>query len=136
MKKLFCILLLSVFSLVAEAGVKVITHASNSQSLSKSEVARIYLHKALSFPSGQQAVPIGQQDGSPVTKYFQSRVLDKSQSQVKAYWSKLIFTGKGTPPKKVSSDADVIALIKNNPNIIGYVSSDAVTDDVAVVAEF
>jgi ABC-type phosphate transport system substrate-binding protein len=67
---------------------------------------------------------------------FEKKVLNKSASQIKAYWSKLVFTGKGTPPKEVSSDAEVINLIKSNPNLIGYVDESSVTGDVKVIATF
>jgi hypothetical protein len=46
----------------------------------------------------------------------------------------LVFTGKGTPPKEISSETDVIELVKNNQNIIAYIDSDKVTGDVRVIA--
>ena len=65
---------------------------------------------------------------------FDESVLGRSTSQVTSYWSKLVFTGKGTPPKEISSETDVIELVKNNQNIIAYIDSDKVTGDVRVIA--
>ena len=136
--KILTILVLTVLfisnSVCAE--VVVIVHPSNSSSLDSSTISRIFTGKAKSFPSGNKAIPINQNESSSATGEFNDKVLKKSSSQLKAYWSKLVFTGKGTPPKAVGNDAEVIQLVANNPNIIGYVSSSAVNDSVKVVATF
>ena len=118
------------------AEVVVIVHPSNSSSLDSSTISRIFTGKAKSFPGGNKAIPINQDESSSVTGEFNNKALNKSSSQLKAYWSKLVFTGKGTPPKSVGNDAEVLQLVSNNPNIIGYVSASAVNDSVKVVATF
>lgn len=131
MKKLLLTLLLSVFASQAFA-VNIIVHPSNSAALDKQSISRIYLGKAKSFPGGGQAVPI---ENSSNAAEFNSNVLNKSDSQLKAYWSKLIFTGKGQPPKKVGTDAEVIALIAANPNMIGFIAGEG-DGSVKVVGQF
>jgi hypothetical protein len=59
--------------------------------------------------------------------------LGRSSSQVSAYWSKLVFTGKGIPPKEVADDAAVVDLVSKNPSVIGYIDKASVTDAVKVV---
>jgi ABC-type phosphate transport system substrate-binding protein len=125
-----------IFSASAFSGVAVIVHPSNADALGDTEISRIFLGKMKTFPGGGQAIPINQSEGSAPRGDFEKKVLNKSASQIKAYWSKLVFTGKGTPPKEVSSDAEVIDLIKSNPNLIGYVDESAVTGDVKVIATF
>lgn len=123
------------FSTVASAEVAVIVHPSNANALDKSAITRIYTGKAKSFPNGEQAVPINQADGG-TTDEFNKAVLNKSTSQLRAYWSKLIFTGKGAPPKVVNSEDEVLNLVSTNPNIIGYIDASKVNDSVKVVATF
>ncbi len=135
MKKLLISLAL-LLSSTAQAGVAVIVHPSNASNLGQAEISRIFLGKMKSYPGGGPAVPINLAEGSGPRGEFEKAVLKKSASQIKAYWSKLVFTGKGTPPKEVANDAEVINLIKSNPNLIGYVSDTAVTGDVKVVATF
>ena len=77
-----------------------------------------------------------QEESSSARKEFDSNVLSKSGSQLKAYWSKLIFTGKGSPPKEVSNDADVIDLISKNPSMIGYIDAASLNDTVKSVGQF
>lgn len=116
------------------AEVAVIVHPSAGiDSLTEDDVARLFLGKAKSFPNGTQAVPVNQDEGSPVREMFNEGVTKKNASQYKAYWSQLVFTGKGTPPKDVGGNAEVKSLIAANPNMIGYVDSSAVDGSVKVV---
>lgn len=124
------------YSSFAFSGVAVIVHPTNSAELSETEISRIFLGKMKSFPGGGQAIPINQTEGASTRGDFEGKVLNKSASQIKAYWSKLVFTGKGTPPREAGSNADIVNLVKDNPNIIGYIDEAAVTGDVKVIATF
>ena len=135
MKYVLCLIAI-LFSSSVWPGIAVIVHPSNASSLDKAEISRIFLGKMKSFPSGGTAIPVNIEEGAASRAEFEKAVLNKTASQIKAYWSKLVFTGKGTPPKELPSDAEIIALIKSNPNLIGYVSDSAVTGDVKVVANF
>lgn len=123
-----------IFATQANA-LSVIVHPSNANALDESTINRIFVGKAKAFPDGSQAVPLNQPESSEATSLFNSKVLNKSSSQLKAYWSKLVFTGKGTPPKEVMSDAEVAQLVASNPNMIGYVT-DTAGANVKVVATF
>jgi ABC-type phosphate transport system substrate-binding protein len=116
---LFC----TVFSLNAAADIYVVTHPSNSNTLDKDFVARLFLGKAKQFPDGTSAIPLSQIETAAATPEFNEKVLGRNSRQLKAYWSQLVFTGKGTPAKEVNTDAEVIALVKSNPNLIGYVAA-------------
>jgi len=135
MKKMFWVPL-ALLSLSVSAEVAVVVHPSNAAALSPEAIAQIYLGRSKSFPDGKAALPLGQPEGSKTNEQFNEKVLNKSGSQIKAYWSKLVFTGKGTPPKEVSSDAEMLELVSQNPNVIGYIDKAAVTDKVKVVATF
>jgi ABC-type phosphate transport system substrate-binding protein len=131
------VLLISLASSLVNAEISVIVSSNNpNTSIDQSMVSKIFLGKSKSFPDGSQAVPIDQDDGSAARDSFNSTVLGKSSSQLKSYWSRLIFTGKGTPPKQSGNDAAVKKLVADNPNIIGYVDSSAVDSSVKVVHKF
>lgn len=132
--KLSMIVALLGFALVAQAEVAVIVHPSaDVDALTEDDIARLFLGKAKSFPNGGQAVPVNQDEGSPVREKFNEGVTKKNASQYKAYWSQLVFTGKGTPPKDMGGNAEVKALVASTPNMIGYVDSSAVDGSVKVV---
>ena len=139
MKKLFknlTIALTCAVSFSAIADVSVIVHPSNNTEVSQEDVSRIFLGRKKSFSNGNEAVPVSQEEGSPVRTEFNEKVLSKSDAQLKAYWSKLVFTGKGTPPKQVMSDAEIIKLISQNPSMVGYVDSASVDSSVKQVLKF
>jgi ABC-type phosphate transport system substrate-binding protein len=122
------------FSTICLAEVVVIVHPSLAvTSMSDDDVARIFLGKSRSFPNGDQAVPVNQIEGSAIRAIFNETVCKKNANQYKAYWSQLVFTGKGTPPKEANDDSSVKALVAFNPNMIGYVDSSVVDASVKVV---
>lgn len=133
MIKLITLLTTLFVSISAFSAVTVIVHPSNADAINNKDIKKIFLGKSKKFPGGNHAVPI---TSDSLNDEFTKTVLKKSPGQVKAYWSKLIFTGKGQAPKFVDSDADVIELISKNPNMIGYVENSAVTPDVKVIGTF
>lgn len=136
-KQTLSALIIATASMVVSAETAVIVSASNANAtLDKATISKIFLGKSKSFPDGSQALPIDQNDGTPSRDAFNSNMLGKSASQLKSYWSRLIFTGKGTPPKQSGNDSDVKALVSNNPNMIGYIDSSAVDASVKVVHKF
>ena len=66
-------------------------------------------------------MPLDQNEGSPLRDEFYLRVAGKSPAQLKAFWSKLIFTGRGRPPKSVANSIEVLKLVRENPAAIGYI---------------
>lgn len=137
MKKSLFFLLLSSSSILCSAEVAVIVSSNNSNSnISAADISKVFLGKSKSFPDGTQAIAIDQNDNSAARDEFNDKVLGKSSSQLKSYWSRLIFTGKGTPPKQVVNDAAIKAAVAGNPAMIGYIDASAVDGTVKVVAKF
>lgn len=135
MRKLFLATALTVCSLNTFAEVAVIVNPANSNQLDANAIKKIYLGKSKSFDDGVKVNPVNQ-DGNSVADEFNDKVVGKSGSQLNAYWSKLVFTGKGTPPEKLSNDQAVIDFVSSNTDAIGYIDSAKVTDSVKVVGKF
>lgn len=135
MKKLIIATMLTFASTAAFAEIAVIINPANSSTLDQNEIKKIYLGKSKSFSNGTKVNPANQ-EGNAVADEFNDKLLGKSGSQLNAYWSKLIFTGKGTPPKKLNNDQAVIDFVAENADAIGYIASDKVTGAVKVVATY
>ena len=93
----------------------------------------IFLGKASRFPDGNQAVAIDQNEGVAARDEFYTLFANKTAAQLKAYWSKIIFTGRGQPPREVSSSIEVRKFIAANPGAIGYIERNLVDESVIVV---
>ena len=126
------VLLFGSWSVMAETIV--IVHPSNTAELTAKSVQRIFLGKEKKFSDGSETIPINHEPTSEVRADFDASFLRKSSSQVSAYWAKLVFTGKGVPPKEVANDAEVIDLVSKNPSAIGYIDDASLTDAVKQVS--
>ena len=96
---------------------------------------RMFSEQASQFFLGKSNLftPVDQADGSAIRNEFYNKVADKDAAQVKALWSKLVFTGKATQPKEYASNADVKKAVATNPKAIGYIDKSAVDDSVKVI---
>ncbi len=113
--------------------VAVVSSKNPVTTLSKNQVVDIFLGKANRFPDGREAVPIDQNEGSAAREEFYLKFAGKSPAQIKAFWSKIIFTGRGQPPPEVSNDVEVKKFIAKHPNAIGYIDQKLVDDSVKVI---
>ena len=113
----------------ALAEVVVIVNPKNAAShMTNEQVAQFFLGKSTSL------TPVDQAEGTGIRAEFYKKVADKEASQVKAIWSKLVFTGKGNLPKEYPSSADVKKAVAGDPNLIGYIEKSAADASVKVVA--
>ena len=113
--------------------VAVVSSKSAIAALSKSEVADIFYGKTTHVANGALVVPIDQVEGSPVRDEFYRKVAGKSAAQMKEYWSKIIFTGRGQPPKEAPNSIEVKKRIIESPAAIGYIELNMVDPSVRVV---
>ena len=72
-------------------------------SLDKQKISAIFLGKTFTFPDGIPVEPIEQVDDSAAHEEFHQLVTEKTGSQLKAYWSKMVFSGLSNPPREVAS---------------------------------
>ena len=113
--------------------VAVVSAESSITRLSTSQLADIFLGKVSRFPDGSLAVPVDLSDGSAERDQFYAKLTGKSPAQIKAYWSKIIFTGRGQPPKAVQNDSDMKKYVAANIDAIGYIDSTMVDNSVRVL---
>lgn len=118
----------------AQDVVAVVSAKSPVTSLNSSQVADIFLGKTSRFPDGTHAVPIDLAEDSPLREKFYAQFTGKSPAQVKAHWSKIIFTGRGQPPKQVASGIEARKAVAGNPNAITYIETRLVDPSVRVLA--
>ncbi len=112
---------------LAQAEVAVIVNPGAAKAPSQSDVANIFLGKDKSMKGIDQA------GWTPAKEAFYAGVTSKNESQLKSYWSGLIFTGKGQPLPSVADDAAVVAKVAAEADAIGYVDASAVNGSVKVL---
>jgi len=121
-------------ALSAQAEFVVIVNPKNAAaSMSAEQVSQLFLGRSTSFPGGAAATPVDQKEGSALRDEFYTKVADKNPGQVKAFWAKQMFSGKGQPPKEVGSSAEVKKAVAADPNAIGYIEKGALDGTVKSV---
>ena len=108
----------------------VITHPGNSaSSISQQDLKNIYLGKKSRWDDGSTITVMAQKSGS-LTDAFISEAVGKTTQQYFIYWRKIVFTGKGTPPMELDSDAQTRAAVASRPGAIGYIAASALDGSV------
>lgn len=124
---------LSLGAASAHAELVVIVNPKNpNASLTTEQVAALYLGNTTTFPDGGGVVLADQPESAGTRNDFYQKATGRSVAQVKATWARITFTGKGTPPKELKSEADVKAFVAGDPKAIGYIDSSAVDSSVKV----
>ena len=118
------------------AGAEVVTVVAAGNpvtTLSRGDVANIFLGKTRQFPDGSPVQPIDQPESSPIRQTFYRTIGGQRPEELKAYWSKMIFTGRGQPPPVVQGDEAVKEALAHQRGSIGYIDANAVDSRVRVV---
>ncbi|MDX1676274.1 phosphate ABC transporter substrate-binding protein [Arsukibacterium sp.] len=114
-------------ALPVSAAIAVIVNPAYTGTVSNDDLTRLYTGRS----GDLNAVNLA--ESSPIRAQFDEKGVGRSSSQLKSHWAKLVFTGKGTPPAELATEAAVIEHVATNPNAIGYVDAASVTDEVKVV---
>jgi len=121
-------------AVAAQAQVAVVVNPKSPvANMSADQVASIFLGKSNQLPNGSAAQAVDLPESAAAREQFYSKATGKSSAQVKAAWSRLVFSGKGTPPKELGSSADVKKFVAANADAIGYIEKSAVDGSVKVV---
>ncbi|HEV8582245.1 MAG TPA: hypothetical protein VGX68_24505 [Thermoanaerobaculia bacterium] len=110
----------------AEPALVIVNSANPVSGMHAEEVSEAFLKKAPRWPDGVEIVPVDLSEGSAVREAFSRRVHSKPAAAVKAYWQRMIFSGREVPPPEKATGADVVAFVRTNRGAIGYVGIDTV----------
>lgn len=127
MLRLVFLLMTLSWSNLSSADIVVIVNPAFSGTVNTDELARLYTGRSSSLTAFNLT------ESQALRADFDQKGVGRTSAQLKAYWSKLVFTGKGTPPREVSSEAEMLALIAGDVQSIGYISSGNVNDSVKVI---
>jgi len=121
-------------SMAAHAGAVVVSKDSPLATFDADEAKKVFLGREAVI-AGQSVSVIYQKDGAIRTD-FETKVLGKTGSDLSAYWSKLIFTGKAAAPDEVAGDAGVKSKLAASPGAVGYVSDAGIDGSVKVLLKY
>lgn len=121
----------------AQADVVVVTHAkSGIERLTQDDAVNIFLGRYRRLPSGGSAAPVDQPATSSLRAEFYRKLTNKDIAEINAYWARLYFSGKTSPPVQAATATEALGLILSLPGGIGYVDRAQVDSRLKIVLEF
>jgi TonB family protein len=118
---------------VIAADIKVIANGSvKADVISANEVKSVFLEEYNSLRDGTHIEPVLEKDG-PVHEAFLHEYLGGTDDDLQNYYRALVFSGRGSMPKQLGSDAEVVAYVARTKGAIGYVSVETIGEDVKIL---
>lgn len=114
--------------------IVVIVNKNNPvNALTHKAVVDMFMGKYVAFPNGAMAQTFGYQKDDQLRSDFLSAITGRPINQINAYWSRVRFSGKASPPQIFPDVVTIIDTVANTSNAIAYVPADTVTNNVKVV---
>ena len=126
-----CYLVLSTAPALAQIVVVAGTHSSVPE-LTHEQVEQFYLGRAHSLPDGL-ALVIADLPAGPVRDEFYRKLTGKNPNQIRAHWSRMVFTGRALPPLEAADVAQLRQWLAARPNLIGYLPASEADTRVRVL---
>jgi hypothetical protein len=87
--------------------------------LGEREVADIFLARTHHLADGSRVRPVELRDSAYKADFYRG-ISGKTLPQINSYWTTLIFTGKGKPPRSVDELERLVELLNSDPQAIAY----------------
>jgi hypothetical protein len=130
---LSCLCCLFLRAAPALAQVLVVAGAqSNVPELTREQVEQFYLGRAHSLPDGL-ALAIADLPAGPVRDEFYLKLTGKNPNQIRAHWSRMVFTGRALPPVEAADVAQLRQWLAVRPNLIGYLPASEADSRIRVL---
>jgi len=115
------------------AEVMVVAHAkSNIAAVDQATLKKLFLGKTAKI-NGSKVRAVNLPDSNALKIEFDTKVVGKDPSKMKAYWANRIFTGRGKPLEQVSSEENMVVWLAENKDGVGYLSADSISSKLKVL---
>ena len=127
MNKQFQLLLVGLLGTSVACGADIVVIVNSAAATpTEAQVADVYLGRSRAY------TPLDQAEASPIRAEFYQRATGRDLAQVKSTWSRIVFTGKGQPPKELPDPAAVKQAVAADPKAIGYIDKSSLDATVKV----
>jgi ABC-type phosphate transport system substrate-binding protein len=107
-----------------EAIVIIVNSANPVESLSVSDLKKLFLSDKGRWDTGKAVAPVMLGPGQPERSAFLKAVCGMSDGDLNKYFMQAAFSGKSaTPPKEVGSTRDIKSVVSASPGAIGFIKA-------------
>mgnify|MGYP000317675392 FL=1 len=115
----------------------IVSSQSELTTLNRKQVMGLFLGRARSFPNGNNAKAFDHEVGSSIRARFFEGLTGKSISDIDAYWARLRYSGRASPPKVIDNMAEILKEVSQNQHAIAYIQgqdpAELMLQDIVVV---
>ncbi|MBV7314087.1 hypothetical protein [Shewanella sp. NIFS-20-20] len=106
------------------------------EQLDRHQVVDIFMGRNSMLDSGVKFKVFDQANMSDLRQQFYRQLVNRSLTQIDAYWARLLFSGRTTPPVKIDVTDDLVEQVLRTPGGIAYIARQDLVDELKVVYEF
>lgn len=129
--KLFFLLAFTMTSQAEELAI-VVNKDTDVGKVTLAQITALFLQQSKRI-NDHYLTPVDLNQQSEVRNHFYNRLANKTPLQMKAYWSRLVFTGKGEPPMEFENSSEVLVTVGAEQGYIGYMKASEVDDSVRIL---
>ncbi len=110
-----------------------ITHRDSDLSVSADHLKRLYFGKISSLPNGRKVTVLVYARDDEQFQEFTRKYLRRTSQQLRSFWAKQLFTGRGNMPTHVESIEEMISLVSSSDEYVGYIPISFLPESVRVL---
>ncbi|MGL4473146.1 MAG: hypothetical protein ACRCT7_01580 [Shewanella sp.] len=124
-------------SAYAAAGLLVVMQKNAPvEKLDRHQVVDIFMGRNNMLNTDQKYRVFDQNTVTGIRESFYRQLVNRSETQIDAYWARLLFSGRTAPPTMVKGMDELVQKVVQTPGGIAYISRDKLVDELKVVYEF
>lgn len=100
--------------------------------IDRESAEQLYLGRLTTLPNGRTVTLVDLPAG-PIRDRFYLQLTRKNPSQIRAYWSRLVFTGRAQPPREATDANEARRIVLSTPGAIAYLPFEAALDPSLVI---
>ncbi len=133
MKTLLAVFACLLYAPFLQAEIAVVVPIDSSVGLlNEQQVSNLFLSKTNRFSNGNKAILLEIRNNQLRAEFYK-HISNKTVTQLKSYWTTLIFTGKGKPPKSFTDKRELLDYMKSHTGAITYMLLSEVTEDMKII---
>lgn len=118
----------------ANAGdLVLITQRDSDLDISSNHLKRLYFGKISSLPNGRKVTVLVYTKDDNQFQQFTRRYLGRTSQQLRSFWAKQLFTGRGSLPVRVDSPEEMIARVASSDEYVGYIAIEDLREPVKIL---
>lgn len=99
----------------------IVNRQSELTELTQQQVVGLFLGRARNLPNGKAAKAIDNKIGSDIRARFFEVLTGKSISDIDAYWARLRYSGRASPPSELDDTSSILEAVRQNQDAIAYI---------------